>query len=100
MEHAQTLMFRCPQTGRELSTAVEMDPATFEQLRVVRSQIRCPICNVDHLLPPIEGQNGAGRRLWHEGPQASQLNSMLDPVFRPVIHKPIDAAARWLAGMD
>ena len=33
------------------------------------------------------------------GPQASQLNSMLDPVFRPLIHKPLDAAGRWLAGM-
>ena len=33
------------------------------------------------------------------GPQASQLNSMPDPVFRPLIHKPLDAAGRWLAGM-
>jgi len=24
---------------------------------------------------------------------------MLDPIFRPIIHKPLDAAGRWLAGM-
>ena len=48
MDYAQTLMFICPQTGRELSTGIEMDAATFEQLPIVRSQIRCPICNVDH----------------------------------------------------
>src|SRR5262245_32478044 len=24
---------------------------------------------------------------------------MLDPIFRPIIHKPLDAAGRWLAGI-
>ena len=24
---------------------------------------------------------------------------MLDPIFRPIIQKPLDAAGRWLAGM-
>jgi hypothetical protein len=42
-------MFRCPKTGRELSTGIEMDAATFEQLPDIRSRIKCPICNVDHI---------------------------------------------------
>src|SRR5262249_33395591 len=24
---------------------------------------------------------------------------MLDPIFRPIIHKPLDAGGRWLAGI-
>jgi len=24
---------------------------------------------------------------------------MLDPIFRPIIHNPLDAAGRWLAGI-
>ena len=39
---------RCPNTGRELSTGVEMDAATFERLPEVRSQISCPVCGLDH----------------------------------------------------
>jgi hypothetical protein len=42
------VMVRCPNTGHELSTGVEMDAATFERLPEIRSQIRCPICNLDH----------------------------------------------------
>ena len=32
MHHAGVVMVRCPTTGRELSTGIEMDAATFEQL--------------------------------------------------------------------
>jgi hypothetical protein len=42
------LMFRCPNTGTELSTGIEIDAATFEQLPDIRSYIRCPVCKVDH----------------------------------------------------
>ena len=48
MSHATVVMVRCPTTGRELSTGVEMDAATFERLPDSRSQIKCPICNLDH----------------------------------------------------
>jgi hypothetical protein len=41
-------MVRCPATGRELSTGVEMDAATFEQLPEIRAQISCPACGLDH----------------------------------------------------
>jgi hypothetical protein len=48
MSHASVVMVRCPTTGRELSTGIEMDAATFEQLPDIRSQIKCPVCNLDH----------------------------------------------------
>ena len=48
MRDVSVVMFRCPNTGRELSTGVEMDAATFERLPNIRSQIRCPVCNLDH----------------------------------------------------
>jgi hypothetical protein len=41
-------MVRCPATGRELSTGIEMDAATFEQLPEIRARIRCPACGLDH----------------------------------------------------
>ena len=41
MSYVSVLMFRCPNTGRELSTGIEMDAATFERLPDIRSQIKC-----------------------------------------------------------
>ena len=41
------VMVRCPNTGRELSTGIEMDAATFEKLPDIRSQMRCPACGHD-----------------------------------------------------
>jgi hypothetical protein len=43
MSHAG-VMVRCPTTGRELSTGVEMDTATFERLPDIHSRIKCPLC--------------------------------------------------------
>jgi hypothetical protein len=42
------MMVRCPTTGGEISTGVEMDAATFGQLAEIRSQMKCPLCGVDH----------------------------------------------------
>jgi hypothetical protein len=43
------VMVRCPTTGRELSTGIEMDTATFERLPEIHSEIECPICRHDHI---------------------------------------------------
>jgi hypothetical protein len=43
------LMFKCPNTGRELSTGIEMDAATFEQLPDIHSHLKCPVCSLDHI---------------------------------------------------
>jgi hypothetical protein len=48
MIHTSVVMVRCPATGRELSTGVEMDAATFERLPDIRSRMRCPVCSLDH----------------------------------------------------
>jgi hypothetical protein len=48
MIHTSVVMVRCPATGRELSTGVEMDAETFERLPHIRSRMRCPVCSVDH----------------------------------------------------
>ena len=47
MRHVNVVMVRCPSTGGELSTGVEMDEATFEQLSEIRSQMNCPVCGSD-----------------------------------------------------
>jgi hypothetical protein len=36
-------------TGRELSTGIEMDAETFERLPDIRSKLMCPICKFDHI---------------------------------------------------
>ena len=48
MIHTSVVMVRCPATGRELSTGVEMDAETFERLPDIRSRMRCPVCSLDH----------------------------------------------------
>src|SRR6476661_6538261 len=48
MIHTSVVMVRCPATGRELSTGVEMDAATFERLPDIRSRMNCPVCSLDH----------------------------------------------------
>jgi hypothetical protein len=49
MRQVSVVMVRCPTTGSELSTGIEMDAATFEHLPEIRSQIKCPICRLDHV---------------------------------------------------
>jgi hypothetical protein len=48
MSGVRTVMVRCPKTGRELSTGVEMDDDTFAGLPDIRSQINCPACGLSH----------------------------------------------------
>ena len=63
MIHAGVVMVRCPATGRELSTGVEMDAATFERLPDIQSQIKCPVCRLDH--------NWSTRAAWLGNPAPS-----------------------------
>jgi len=48
MSYASIVMVKCPTTGREISTGVEMDAATFERLPDIHSHIKCPLCRFDH----------------------------------------------------
>ena len=63
MSHSSVVMVRCPTTGRELSTGVEMDAATFERLPDIHSQIKCPVCRLDH--------NWSTREAWLGNPAPS-----------------------------
>jgi hypothetical protein len=42
------IMFRCPQTGREISTGLEIDAAHFKVSPVFFSRSYCPICRTEH----------------------------------------------------
>ena len=42
------LMTRCPQTGQEIDTGVEMDVAQFQRSPVFFSRVLCPICSREH----------------------------------------------------
>jgi len=52
-DRAIVVMVRCPNTGRELSTGIEMDAATFSQLPDVRSNMSAP-----RVARIISGQRG------------------------------------------
>jgi hypothetical protein len=40
---------RCPRTGEQVSTGLEIDEATWETLPVVLSRMRCPSCGAEHV---------------------------------------------------
>ena len=58
MSHASIVMARCPTTGEEVSTSVEMDAATFERLPDIYSQMKCAISNPHHEWSPREAWLG------------------------------------------
>jgi hypothetical protein len=53
------VMVRCPNTGRELSTGIEIDAATFEKLPDIRSPMKCPACGLDHIWSTREAWLGS-----------------------------------------
>jgi hypothetical protein len=42
------VMIRCPQTGRDVPTGLEMDVSEFQRAPVFYSRVWCPECNVLH----------------------------------------------------
>jgi hypothetical protein len=43
-----SLMIRCPNTGRAVSTAIEMEPSVFRRLPNLRARMVCPACGQEH----------------------------------------------------
>ena len=43
-----TVMIRCPQTRRAISTGIRTDIATFHATPVFFSQVLCPLCGLTH----------------------------------------------------
>src|SRR5947207_4406149 len=44
-----TLMIACPKTGQPISTGIETDGRSFDQLPDVLSRSRCPTCGSEHV---------------------------------------------------
>ena len=42
------LKFRCPETGRAVSTTYDVDPARFQEMPVFFARSFCPICQTEH----------------------------------------------------
>jgi hypothetical protein len=42
------VMIRCPASGRDVSTGIEVDAATFDALPNVSSRMHCPACGAQH----------------------------------------------------
>ena len=52
-EHA-TLFFRCPVTGREVSTGLEIDRASYARIDDDYVEISCPYCKEPHPLASVK----------------------------------------------
>lgn len=43
-----SVMIKCPNTGKAVSTAIEIDPGTFRRLPKIASRMHCPACGQEH----------------------------------------------------
>jgi len=44
------IMIRCPESGREIPTGIEMDLAEFQRTPVFFPTVQCPVCKREHEL--------------------------------------------------
>jgi len=44
-----SVMIKCPNTGRAVSTAIETEPSVFRQLPKIASRMMCPACGQEHV---------------------------------------------------
>lgn len=42
------LIVKCPATGKDIPTGIEMDKATFKTADLAPAPVRCPYCEKDH----------------------------------------------------
>jgi len=48
-EHSMgTVMVKCPDTGRDISTGIIADRATFNATPVFFARVYCPMCRAEH----------------------------------------------------
>ena len=43
-----TLMIKCPDTGRDISTGLVADRKSFATMPVFFARVLCPLCNTEH----------------------------------------------------
>jgi hypothetical protein len=63
------LMVRCPETGREFGTGIDVNAETFASLPDKLMTARCPLCGNQHTLLKcdarfVEAEPSASLRLW------------------------------------
>jgi predicted RNA-binding Zn-ribbon protein involved in translation (DUF1610 family) len=44
-----SVMIRCPNTGKSVSTAIETEASVFRKLPKMTAFMRCPACGQEHL---------------------------------------------------
>jgi predicted RNA-binding Zn-ribbon protein involved in translation (DUF1610 family) len=44
-----SVMIRCPNTGRSVSTAIEIEASVFSNLPEVSARMHCPACGQEHV---------------------------------------------------
>ncbi len=44
-----SVMIRCPNTGRAVSTAIETEPGVFRRLPRINARMFCPACGQEHV---------------------------------------------------
>jgi hypothetical protein len=42
-------MIKCPTTGAPVSTGIEVESETFDQLPSVGARLKCPACGAEHV---------------------------------------------------
>jgi hypothetical protein len=45
------LSFRCPETSRDVVTAIDTDPAALARMRNLKISVSCPHCPDGHSIP-------------------------------------------------
>jgi hypothetical protein len=43
-----SVMIKCPNTGRPVSTAIEIEPSVFRRLPNMSARMLCPACGKEH----------------------------------------------------
>jgi hypothetical protein len=59
-----TLFFMCPVTGREVSTGIDVDPASYAKIDEDFAEISCPHCKEPHPLASVKN--------WLEDPSGAE----------------------------
>ena len=72
-----TVMIKCPKTGCEISTGIQMDQSIFNTMPVFFSRTRCPICQTEH---EWFARNAWVRELAAQSEQSTKLNRINIPL--------------------
>jgi len=64
-----SVMIACPETGRAVSTAIEVEPSVFRKLPNVAARMRCPACGKEHVWSTASAWLAGEPRLVRKAPE-------------------------------